>query len=99
MADAEERGDQSEFFHLSHAIKDAESYAANVALQSIQRAARGGQWQAGAWLLERRYPHEYGKTVQEHSGEQKLHVIYENNWRAPGSEIETATADESEAQG
>lgn len=42
----------------------------NLAL--IGKAAQDGTWQAAAWLLERRYPEEYGrKVVQgqfEHSG-------------------------------
>ena len=34
----------------------------------IEQAAKDGTWQAAAWKLERRYPQEYGKTVQEHQG-------------------------------
>ena len=40
----------------------------NVAI--ISRAAQEGTWQAAAWWLERRYPRDYGRTIQEqvHSG-------------------------------
>jgi len=34
-------------------------------LAKIEAAANEGDWRAVAWKLERRYPHEYGKTVQE----------------------------------
>ena len=39
-------------------------------LAKIEQAANQGHWQAAAWKLERRYPQEYGRTVQnvEHSG-------------------------------
>lgn len=37
-------------------------------LAKIEAAANAGDWKAVAWKLERRYPQEYGKTVQEHTG-------------------------------
>lgn len=51
-------------------LKEAEGAAAVTWLTRIELAAQGGQWQAAAWKLERRYPHEFGKTVQEqqHTG-------------------------------
>lgn len=63
--------DDAEF---SEAVKKAEATRAQAAMRSIERAAKEGQWQAGAWYLERRYPHEYGRTVQEHTGEQALNI-------------------------
>jgi hypothetical protein len=66
---------------FSEAVNAAEWYAAEQALRAIRRAAREGTWQAGAWLLERRYPEEYGRTIQEHSGGQKISVSYTNDWR------------------
>jgi hypothetical protein len=33
-------------------------------LVKINQAA-GGDWRAAAWKLERRYPRDYGRTVQE----------------------------------
>lgn len=56
------------------AVKAAEGEAALVWLEKIEAAASDGNWQAAAWKLERRYPQMYGKTVQEHSGEQKLTI-------------------------
>lgn len=52
---------KSEF---SDALKLAEGRAAVKWLAKIEAAA-SEQWQAAAWKLERRYPHSYGKTVQE----------------------------------
>lgn len=31
-------------------------------------------WRASGWMLEHRFPHEYGRTVQEHTGEQGLNI-------------------------
>lgn len=74
LDDAEQRGEDSPSFQLFQSIKAAESYRAEQALKAIQRAATQGNWQAAAWYLERRYPHEYGKTVQEHSGEHQVQI-------------------------
>jgi hypothetical protein len=55
---------------FADAVQKAEGDAEvrNVAI--ISRAAQQGTWQAAAWWLERRYPHDYGRTIQEqhHSG-------------------------------
>ena len=55
---------------FSEAVKEAEGRAAVGWLAKIEQAANQGHWQAAAWKLERRYPQEYGRTVQnvEHSG-------------------------------
>lgn len=52
------------------AVKDAEGRAVVKWLEKIEQAASEGTWQAAAWKLERRYPRDYGKTVQEqqHTG-------------------------------
>ena len=54
---------------FSDAIKASEGKAAVKWLAKIEAAA-ATQWQAAAWKLERRYPNDYGKTVQEqqHTG-------------------------------
>ena len=51
-------------------IKKAEGKAVFGWLAKIELAANDGNWQAAAWKLERRYPKEYGRSVQqvEHSG-------------------------------
>jgi transposase len=57
--------DYVEFFET---IKASEGRAAVGWLAKIEAAANDGNWQAAAWKLERRYPHQYGKQVQEVSG-------------------------------
>lgn len=42
-------------------VKRAESEMKERALKVINQAAQNGQWQAAAWLLERREPNEYGR--------------------------------------
>lgn len=44
-------------------MQQAEAAGAVRALGVIQQAAASGTWQAAAWLLERRYPGEYGRRV------------------------------------
>lgn len=47
---------------LCHALKKAESEAKAAALSKIQKAGmEGGSWQALAWWLERKFPHEFAK--------------------------------------
>lgn len=60
---AEGRAPFSEF---SEAVQKAEQQAVVGWLATIEQAARAGHWQAAAWKLERRYPKDYGRTVQEH---------------------------------
>jgi hypothetical protein len=54
---------------FSEGIKAAEGKGAIKWLAKIEAAAND-HWQAAAWKLERRYPNDYGKTVQEqqHTG-------------------------------
>lgn len=49
-------------------LEKAEGAAALGWLAKIERAANEGTWQAAAWKLERLYPQEYGRTVQEFQG-------------------------------
>lgn len=48
---------------LEAEMLQAEAAGAVRALGVIQSAAASGTWQAAAWLLERRYPGEYGRRV------------------------------------
>jgi len=57
---AEKTGPYREFFE---AIKRAEGEAVVRRLVVIERSANSGTWQAAAWLLERRYPQIFGRTV------------------------------------
>ena len=54
---------------FAEAIKAAEGRAVAGRLARI-RMAENDHWQAAAWWLERKYPQEFGKTVQEqqHTG-------------------------------
>jgi transposase len=54
---------------FAEAIKEAEAKAVAGRIARI-RLAEGDHWQAAAWWLERKYPQEFGRTVQEqqHSG-------------------------------
>lgn len=49
---------------LQAAIDEAEAAGAVAALETIKAAAKSGTWQAAAWLLERRYPREYGRMAR-----------------------------------
>jgi hypothetical protein len=53
---------------FSEQVSLAEGSGAVTWLAKIEKAASVGTWQAAAWKLERRYPQEYGRTVQEHQG-------------------------------
>jgi len=55
-------GVKREFYE---AVKEAEGRAAVKWLAKIEKAASDGNWQAAAWKLERRYPHEYGRRVTQ----------------------------------
>lgn len=55
--------DEGPFRDFYDAVKLAEGQAAMHWLSLIQMAAHGGNWQAAAWKLERRYPNEYGRRL------------------------------------
>jgi len=75
------------FRDFYEAVKKAEGEAAVQWLTVIEKASTE-QWQAAAWKLERRYPQQYGKQVQEVSGpdggplQQRTIIEYVNDWRA-----------------
>lgn len=77
---------------FSEAVNRAEAECVKRQLNVIEKAAEQGTWQAAAWKLERRYPQEYGRTIQEHSGETRLKVEYVNNWRASGNHQDDESA-------
>lgn len=62
---AEESDAYKEF---QDAVKRASASGDLASLETIQTAARSGQWQAAAWLLERRHPGEYGRQRVEVTG-------------------------------
>jgi hypothetical protein len=67
---------------FSEAVQNAEASSKVAALANIRQAAQNGSWQADAWYLERRYPHEFGRRVQEITGERggpvRFHVDRES---------------------
>lgn len=65
---------------FSEELHAAEGRAAKKWLAKIEAAAEI-DWRAMAWKLERRYPKDYGRTIQEHAGETKLRIEYSNDWR------------------
>jgi hypothetical protein len=63
LASAKEPGADQEFLLFLDAVKSAEVEAED-ALLAIIRSAAPKQWQASAWLLERRYPDRWGRRVK-----------------------------------
>ena len=60
--------DEDSYYHFYTAVKEVEGQAVSTWLAQIEAAARNGSWQAAAWKLERRYPQDYGRKVQEIQG-------------------------------
>lgn len=56
-----EKAQSGLFLEFLESVKKAEAKCAVASLAKIQKAATEGSWQASAWLLERRYPNEYGR--------------------------------------
>lgn len=52
-------------------VERAKGQAAIGWLAKIEKSANDGNWQAAAWKLERRYPDDFGRRVQDvrHSGQ------------------------------
>ena len=49
-------------------VKEAEAVGSLGSLARINKSAKEGDWKAAAWLLERRYPSEYGRGRRERPG-------------------------------
>ena len=66
LRDWRQRGEAGEvpFVAFLAALKRAEGAGVERALRSIRKAAEGGAWQASAWILERRYPADYGRRSE-----------------------------------
>ena len=56
--EAESKG---QFFEFAEHIKACKAKAVQLHLKLITKAATDGSWQASAWILERRYPEEFGR--------------------------------------
>lgn len=61
----------SEFYNY---IQECKAKSIQTHLKLITRSAKDGNWQASAWILERRHPEEFGRKDKidmkaEHSGQ------------------------------
>lgn len=73
-ADAEP---DSPYAGFMRALKEAEAEAEAANVKRIRSAADNGQWQAAAWILERRHPDKWARTErseQQHSGQVEIVV-------------------------
>ena len=61
-----QRGEAGEapFAAFLATLKRAEGAGIARSLRNIRQAADSGSWQAAAWLLERRYPADYGRRSE-----------------------------------
>ena len=73
---------------FSDAFKSAEGAAGVQWLAKIEAAANDGAWQAAAWKLERRYPHEYGRQAVEVTGRDGGPIHVNANLDAARKELE-----------
>ena len=66
LRDWRQRGEAGEvpFAAFLASLKRAEGAGVERALRTIREAAEGGAWQASAWILERRYPADYGRRSE-----------------------------------
>ncbi len=56
---------RKEYPEFSDAVEEADGAAMVGLVATIRKAAtEGKQWQAAAWLAERRHPDRYGRTVK-----------------------------------
>jgi len=77
-----ERREQKDIYvEFAKAIKEAESACFNAMLGRIQLAA-STSWQAAAWLLERRYPQQFARTMkQQETWNEPAEVVKEKRTR------------------
>tara|TARA_A100001011_G_scaffold322991_1_gene344649 strand:+ start:555 stop:998 length:444 start_codon:yes stop_codon:yes gene_type:complete len=54
-----------EYFEFMETVNKAMAKAALVNMALIQKAANNGTWQASAWILERRFPDDFGRQRKE----------------------------------
>ena len=85
-----EKDKSGEFFKFFEEVKKAEAIAESVHIKNIKDAGRNGVWQADAWMLERRYPHKWGKKDhirQEISGPDSAPIQQEIKSEISASEL------------
>lgn len=52
------------YFEFCEAVKRGEGKCAALNMATIQKAARGGQWTAAAWVMERRFGYSVGQDPE-----------------------------------
>jgi hypothetical protein len=94
-----ERGEREsgEYAEFREAVKAAEADAVVALLAKINLAATE-HWQAAAWILERRYPHEFGRTVREHAGKVETQITVSKDARGVAEEIAGLLAERATRQ-
>ena len=55
---------EGEYARLYEAVTESESRAKIMILGCVTRAARDGDWRAGAWYLQRKFPHQFSDRCQ-----------------------------------
>ncbi len=80
------------------AILVANAECQDVQLSRINTAARTGTWQAAAWILERRFPEEWGrKDKVQHEGADAFAAFLDEVARKRAEQVAAATADTGDA--
>ena len=63
------------YAEFSKAIKKAEIQFKETHINNIQKASKGGSWQASAWLMERKHFKEWGnKQHIDHGGSVEVQI-------------------------
>ena len=58
------REKEGEYARLYDAVTESEARCKITAMGCITKAARDGDWRAGAWYLQRKYPHQFSEQSQ-----------------------------------
>ena len=59
-----EKGLKTKYVQFFHKVKKASADFRAYHMLKIREASESGTWQASAWLLERCYPEEYGRSMK-----------------------------------
>jgi hypothetical protein len=88
-----EKEKKGQFFEFFEYIKQCQSTAVQLHLKLITKAATKGNWQASAWILERRHPEEFGRrdnlNIKSKNENENLNINANFELQAP-EEIEQA---------
>lgn len=78
LEDARNNPTTSPYGELADHLDKAEAERANEAAEDVREARRA--WQASAWYLERKYPSQYGRRVQEIHGKDGAELTFRVEW-------------------